>query len=735
MHRLPPHNESMSGTGSRYTSLDNRRRQELAKHGGRRRDHGDHGSSSGTSNDDIWDHDDYRNSGDSGGAQGPFYSSQQMPPTRFATDHDNKEDYQNEIQASSPENKHTEHVIGRRAVSPESTASYLDKSTLVANINRYRHSQLQFYNKADTDNDKDNSNATDEKSPFVEEKMQPTLMIIKKPLPPSGTFERNYSSKRRVSSNSSLGASRASTPTVTNAMGSSGAALFHNRFEQRSQRPSSYVTGTSNSICVSAGGTSATAMLGLSMNTTMSPTVALAVTRAEDSYEHPSSLTSFGHLYHSHNSIHINRSANTNTSSLTSPQSSLMDTVNISDNAHENDNDDYQNNSCRDQDNDMPRATFASTRGSSTATIRRDITSTRESSRKGQSTLRVHKPPCADNRIFNDNSSSRSNDIQNDGSNLKFHDSAYWNNRLGRQEFYCELYRPSQYELDEMMELEQWLGIPDASTNKSRNKSLLIHQWMQLNPTQGLAATQNSPMSIVLKRGLVGWGSHTECELILLTRGFVLARQIFHHTPRFQWGETWSNVEHVAAKGMASIEIACSNTKRLVFNCETASNQQAWMNAMRIIVLQAHSHQADAVREQRSGSGGRSKYNDTEGTSTSPTKTTDEEGWQYKRIQTLWFTEAVTGQIWLDSNMVDQMDNSTINKLDSYNQLAPLHYATRLHKVDSMLFLLQAGANPNLKDGSGRSSMDYGMLQIFAELCGRPCASPVRERNARKIDF
>ena len=87
-------------------------------------------------------------------------------------------------------------------------------------------------------------------------------------------------------------------------------------------------------------------------------------------------------------------------------------------------------------------------------------------------------------------------------------------------------------------------------------------------------------------------------------------------------------------------------------------------------------------------------------------------------VQTPWYTEAVTGQVQLETNMLDQMDNSTLNKLDIYNQCAPLHYATRANHVDAMRFLLQAGADPNLQDGMGRSAMQYGKRIVVFVPCG-----------------
>mgnify|MGYP005839013543 CR=1 FL=1 len=265
----------------------------------------------------------------------------------------------------------------------------------------------------------------------------------------------------------------------------------------------------------------------------------------------------------------------------------------------------------------------------------------------------------------------------------KYYHPAYWNARLSRREIYSRHYRPSKKELDEMQELENWLGLPDARKNR---KNIIIYQWMQMNPSD--AASDGLPRSIVLKRGPVAWSNHEECELILLTRGFVVARKVFQYIPRFQTSDVWTNVNKITPTGMTSFAICCGARKTLEFTCPTGADKDAWLQALKIVVLQAHTHSSFNPKNER-------EY---------------DMGWQYRLIHTPWFTEAVTGVIRLDSHNLDQMDNRTINQLDTYNSYAPLHYAVRANNVDAMRFLLQAGADPNVADGFGRSPMFYGKI-------------------------
>lgn len=82
----------------------------------------------------------------------------------------------------------------------------------------------------------------------------------------------------------------------------------------------------------------------------------------------------------------------------------------------------------------------------------------------------------------------------------------------------------------------------------------------------------------------------------------------------------------------------------------------------------------------------------------------DSLGWQYRLIRTSGYSAAVVG----DPAIVGRPKN--LNKLDTYNRMAPLHYA--LHHedpgVDVVKALLNKGADPNFVDEDGRCAMYYG---------------------------
>ena len=79
-------------------------------------------------------------------------------------------------------------------------------------------------------------------------------------------------------------------------------------------------------------------------------------------------------------------------------------------------------------------------------------------------------------------------------------------------------------------------------------------------------------------------------------------------------------------------------------------------------------------------------------------------GWQYRLIRKAGFSAAVTG----DLEVIGKSKN--LNKLDGYNKYAPLHYAVQQENcsIEVVKELLKKGADPNLPDGDGRSTMYYG---------------------------
>ena len=313
------------------------------------------------------------------------------------------------------------------------------------------------------------------------------------------------------------------------------------------------------------------------------------------------------------------------------------------------------------------------------------------------------------------------------------HRQASYDRRLHRSDVYHKHYVPSRQELSELQELEDYLGIFSAKT-KHRFSTL----WRQLVPPleaakqkldrrrsfqsqhstssmsdissvtnhiPKMAKSKASFYSIVLKRGAIQFEDYQDfqCELILLTRGFVVARPNFQFIPRFQAGDLWTSVVQVQPTNPLSITLSCTSrtTDHLTLtqlkqqqqygcytyeiSCATPQEQGSWLEALRRVVVQAHDMAGTNEKEM----GGL--------------------GWQYRIVYVPFFTEAVTGNpIQKDKILAGSTGHINLNAVDSYNSYAPLHYATRANHIRVMAFLLEAGADVNVGDGYGRTPMYYG---------------------------
>ena len=322
-----------------------------------------------------------------------------------------------------------------------------------------------------------------------------------------------------------------------------------------------------------------------------------------------------------------------------------------------------------------------------------------------------------------------------------------WTRRLNRRDIYQRHYVPSKQELEEIKELEGYLGVfssttrqrfaglwqqlvpplADSSISKRSRRNLLERQsstssvsslssytqqqqlqQLQLKSTHGNQAFY----SIVIKRGPIQFEQYQDyqCEWILLTRGFVVARPNFQFIPRFQAGDLWTSVVQVQPTNPLSITLSCvsrntalSSSNHLTLtqlkhqqqygcytyevSCETPQEQASWLEAVRKLVIQAH----DSAGTNEKEMGGM--------------------GWQYRVVYNPFFSEAVTGHpIQKDKILAGSTGHVDLNDLDSYNSYAPLHYATRANHVRVMRFLLEAGADVHVGDGYGRTPMYYGTL-------------------------
>jgi len=261
-------------------------------------------------------------------------------------------------------------------------------------------------------------------------------------------------------------------------------------------------------------------------------------------------------------------------------------------------------------------------------------------------------------------------------------------------------------------------------------------QWDRLVAGKSTAQTQKLPISILLKHGkgvmykdvdfdettgMSGTVTRHGCDLILLTRGFLIAQRetksgggllgglnsLFggQKKPPEQKEEIlqilgsalWTQVcqiQHIPMKSslVLTCGVAGAPTKDQVrFEIVVPSSDlEQWLSALQTAATQAHLNFASSTKRDMH----------------------EERGWQYRLCHTPWFTEAVTGDVEDDDFGLEMTTTESaeegLDQLDTFNGLAPLHYATRANHYDVMRHLLQAGANPNVADKEGKTPMYYG---------------------------
>lgn len=285
-----------------------------------------------------------------------------------------------------------------------------------------------------------------------------------------------------------------------------------------------------------------------------------------------------------------------------------------------------------------------------------------------------------------------------DSAKLEMEDIQKWSRRLLRVEIYSKHYKPSAEERKELDELEQFLGMGGRRSfrdllfrrkSDSSIKSSADGNWNRLiHPEQ-----PNQPASILLKRGPVLWKQEddleSECELILMTHGLVIAsvagggdssssssRRSKVILRVFEQAIMWNQVGHVTPlMEETSFAVVLKEGDELVFDCATSKQQEAWLEALERVLVQSHMHSSSI----------------------------GDIGWQYQLIYKPGFTAAVCGKY----NKMPPKHK--INQLDSYNHFSALHYAVRSQQAETVVALLQAGADPNTLDGDERTPMFYAV--------------------------
>ena len=251
-----------------------------------------------------------------------------------------------------------------------------------------------------------------------------------------------------------------------------------------------------------------------------------------------------------------------------------------------------------------------------------------------------------------------------------------WDRRLARKDIYDRHYVPSRKEIEELQQLEDYLGIFSTTTKhrfsslwrelvpsleSARDRSNRQHSMQYRSSTSSMSSISSTTyhhhppgnggnvnsetvsFSIVLKRGPIQFEEYHDyfSEWILLTKGFVVARPNFQYIPRFQAGDLWTSVVQVQPKPSNPLSISISCTSRATsshltlaqlkqqqrcgyytyeMSCETPHEQATWLEALRTLIVSAHDR-AGTKEKERGGV-----------------------GWQYRVIYVPFYTEAITGE-------------------------------------------------------------------------------------------
>lgn len=308
-------------------------------------------------------------------------------------------------------------------------------------------------------------------------------------------------------------------------------------------------------------------------------------------------------------------------------------------------------------------------------------------------------------------------------------DMQFWASRIEREEVYSRRYRPTALENQELLELEAFLGNKGSSKRILRGRLFRTTSSTEEPNSQGNRKAWNAlihpeapePISVILKRGpvlvvppLQSSSSTTmattlpqEAELILLTHGFIVAVAVTNTSRRlrrdrkknlqqvverrFDRAVLWSQVEYVAHGPDTTVELCLQRSEGLIesaegetlrFMCAHEVSHQAWLDAIEKIMIEYNIHHHTPRSQQH------------------------ELGWQYCIVHKPGFTLAVTNRNPYDS-FAPSNDAKSLDTLDVYNGMAPIHYATRAGNLTALEVLLQNGADPNLPDREERTPMYY----------------------------
>lgn len=236
--------------------------------------------------------------------------------------------------------------------------------------------------------------------------------------------------------------------------------------------------------------------------------------------------------------------------------------------------------------------------------------------------------------------------------------------------------------------------------------------------------------SILLKRGIVDHDGGTARDLLLFTHGFVVTSKPLdvQESGNFLFGSLMFSKAYLCCHLYTSVEHVKDlwQLQQSAFSVKLNDGTE-----MRFDIPKQEEEEEDATTESAKDTTTTSDTTTTTTTTLQQALTTKRDwlqawervllqrpchlsaderearivGWQHALLQTSLYTAAVTGQ-----DFYNGRDNQELlNKPDTYNGLAPLHYAALHNQVHVIEHLLQEmGADPEVKDEDGRTPMYYG---------------------------
>jgi hypothetical protein len=288
----------------------------------------------------------------------------------------------------------------------------------------------------------------------------------------------------------------------------------------------------------------------------------------------------------------------------------------------------------------------------------------------------------------------------------------FWKERFQREEVYSKRYHPSKEEQQELQELATFLGLSSSAsgflTGFLRASSAVLTGDSGNRVEQLLQPDEGHPHSILLKRGPVLWNKQ-ECELILLTHGFILAtttsaqnqkaKSMFVQQSTYETCQLWDQVQHATniPETNCSLGVVCKggsgdeSSSLWEFQVDSVDSHTAWLQAMETVLVQHALHH-----------------------SSKDSSKTSQLGWQYQLMHRPGYTGVVTGNV----DLIGTNSGDNFNSLDTYQQMAPLHYALQQEECSIPVIeaLLVEGADPNFPDADKRTAMYYGTYCIVLYL-------------------